>query len=315
MLAVALALLISLTNLGTSKYLDQFEGGLYENGSNLPPPDHRDAELEHARNLRPLDRNGNPSANGKIVLLSIGMSNTTQEFCAAANPAPCTPWSFAGRAAADPAVNHATLAIVNGARGGQTADTWDAPNDTNYNLIRDNDLAPAGLTEAQVQVVWMKVANAQPAIALPSPNADAYRLLRQMGNIVRALKARYPNLQLVYASSRIYAGFATTALNPEPYAYESGFAVKWLAAAQIEQRRTGRVDTAAGNLDDRAGPWVGWGPYLWDPAWPRADFEGDGTHPSQSGESKVGALLLDFFKQKSWFLAAPPLPRRRAAHP
>jgi hypothetical protein len=316
---------IALTDLGTGKYLGQFEGGLYESASNLMPADHRAAESLHAGAVQPLDRDGNPAPDGKVVLLSIGMSNTTQEFCASGNPSPCTPWSFAGKAAADPAVNHRTLAIVNGARGGQTADTFDAANDPNYDLIRDTDLMPAGLSEAQVQVVWLKVANPQPTISLPSPNADAYRLVRQMGNIVRALKARYRNLQLVYASSRIYAGYATTALNPEPYAFESGLAVKWLVAAQIEQRRTARVDPTAGNLEDMtAGPWVGWGPYFWADGmnarsdgltWARSDLEGDGTHPSQSGEGKVGSMLLEFFKQKPWFLADPPRTRRRAVQP
>ncbi len=323
--ATAAAQRIPLTDLGTGKYLGQFEGGLYENGSNRMPADHRAAELRHAAALQPLDRNGNPAADGKIVLLSIGMSNTTQEFCAAGNPAPCAPWSFAGQAASDAAVNHRALAIVNGARGGQDASTWDAPTDPNYDIVRNTDLVAAGFGEAQVQAVWLKVANAQPTVALPSPSADAYRLVRQMGDIVRALKTRYRNLQLVYISSRIYAGYATTALNPEPYAYESGFAVKWVVAAQIEQRRSARVDPTAGNLEDAvAAPWIGWGPYLWADGmnprsdgltWAPAELASDGTHPSQPGQQKVGAMLLDFFKQKPWFLAAPPPSRRRAAKP
>ena len=311
MLALALFLAIPLPDLGTGKYLDQFEGGLYPNGSNVMPLDHRAAELRHMAAVQPLDRDGNPSAAGKIVLLSIGMSNTTQEFCAQGNPSPCSAWSFAGQAAADPAVNHRTLAIVNGARGGQTGDTWDAPSDANYNLVRDNDLAPAGLTEKQVQVIWLKEANAQPRVSLPSPNADAYDLTREIGSIVRAAKTRYPNLQLVFLSSRIYAGWATTTLNPEPYAYETGFAVKWAIAAQIEQRRSARVDPIAGNLDDGAGPWIGWGPYLWDSTWPRSDFESDGTHPAQPAEQKVGRMLLEFFKTQPWFADEAARPRRR----
>jgi hypothetical protein len=317
---------VAINDLGTGLYLGQFEGGLYENGSDQMPADHRLAEMQHEAAVQPLDRDGNPSADGKIILLSIGMSNTTQEFCASNNPAPCAAWSFSGQAASDPSVNHRALAIVNGARGGQTASTWDSPTDTNYNQIRDINLMPSGFSERQVQAVWLKVANAQPSISLPSPNADAYQLVRQMGNIVRALKTRYSNLQLVFISSRIYAGYATTTLNPEPYAYESGFAVKWVIAAQIEQRRSARVDPTAGNLDDRnnAGPWVGWGAYLWADGmnaradgltWSRADLAGDGTHPSQSGQQKVGAMLLDFFKRQSWFLAERPSSRRRAARP
>jgi hypothetical protein len=305
---------VPLTDLGSGLYLGQFQGGLYENGSNVMPADHRAAELRHIAAIQPLDRDGNPSASGKIVLLSIGMSNTTQEFCAAGNPSPCTPWSFAGQAAADPAVNHQTLAIVNGARGGQDAATWDAPNKPNYDLVRDNDLAAAGLTERQVQAIWIKQADAQPRVSLPSPSADAYNLEREIGDIVRAAKTRYPNLQLVFLTSRIYAGWATSTLNPEPYAYESGFAVKWLIQAQVDQRRTAHVDPTAGNLDDAAGPWVGWGPYLWDSTWPRSDYESDGTHPAQPAEQKVGHALLEFFKTQPWFVNEPPAPhtRRRA---
>ncbi len=29
--------------------------------------------------------------------------------------------------------------------------------------------------------------------------------------------------------------------------------------------------------------------------WARADFQADGTHPSQTGERKVGTLLLNYF--------------------
>ena len=293
-----------------------YAGGLYPGGNAIPAA-HLAAGIAGARAIRPLDVSGNPSASGKYVLVSIGMSNTTQEFCSASTP-PCQPWTFMGQVNADAAVNKTTLAIVNGARGGQTASAWLSPTSPEYTRIRDTWLTPAGLSEQQVQIAWVKVANAQPSVSLPATNSDAFTLVTQMGTIARTLKQRYPNLQQIFFSSRIYAGYATTALNPEPYAYETGFAVKWIVQAQIDQVQQNRiVDARAGDLDYRTGgPWLAWGPYLWangvtpradGRVWTIGDLENDGTHPSQSGEQKVGAMLLDFFKTSPvascWFLA------------
>ncbi len=306
---------IALTDLGTRTYRG-FPGGLYPNGSNQLPAQHASMGLTQARLIVPRNTSGASDPNGKYVLLSIGMSNTTQEFCAAAGTQ-CSPWTFSGLAASDPTVNHTTLRIMNGARGGQVAENWANPNDDNYRRIRDEVLAPAGLGEAQVQIVWLKVARSQPASALPNANADAYVLQDLMGKTVRVLKARYPNLRQVLISSRIYAGFASTALNPEPYAYESGFAAKWLVESQIRQLSGAATDPRSGDLSLQVAPWLAWGAYLWagDAAnrrsdglfWTSADFQSDGTHPAQTGEQKVGQLLLDFFKTsqqtRCWFLA------------
>jgi hypothetical protein len=286
--------LVPLTELGTGLYLDRFQGGLYPDGKNQPPAARHQEGLARAAAIQPLNAAGQPDPKGRIVLLSIGMSNTTQEFCSQGGRLPCDPWTFMGRARTDRRVDHAHLVIVDGARGGQTADTWDSPGDANYDRVRDTDLASRGLTEAQVQAVWVKVADARPAVHLPDPNADAYTLLRSMGGIARALMARYPNLQQAFFSSRIYAGYASTDLNPEPYAYESGFAVKWLLEAQIGQMAGGAADPIAGDLATAAAPWLAWGPYFWSDGleprkdgliWRCADLQSDGTHPSRSGET------------------------------
>ncbi|HEX6290909.1 MAG TPA: hypothetical protein VFZ66_17120 [Herpetosiphonaceae bacterium] len=312
---------LPLTEMGSSTYLG-FSGGLYPNASNIMPSDHQSVGLDRARAIRPLDTQGNPSASGKYVMLSIGMSNTTQEFCSQSGALPCDWWTFMGQAAADSTVNKGHLVIANGAQGGKAAAYWDSPADPDYNRVRDNVLAPQSLSEKQVQIVWVKVANPGPTTSLPSSSADAYILEQQMGNIVRALKVRYPNVKQVFISSRIYAGYATTTLNPEPYAYESGFAVKWLIEAQIRQMRTGTIDPQAGDLNHTTvAPWVAWGAYTWADGtnarsdgltWQQADFQSDGTHPSQSGERKVGRLLLNFFKAspvtRCWFVVGGTCP-------
>jgi hypothetical protein len=291
-----------------------FRGGLYPTGNELTGA-HLSAGLTRATRIRPLDASGQPAANGRIVLLSIGMSNTGQEFCGGTS---CTSWSFAGQAAADPAVNRTTLAIIDGAQGGQTADDWDESTDPSYDVVRDRRLAPRGLSERQVQIAWVKVAHSQPRSALPNADADARILARRLADIARTLKVRYPNIQQVFASSRIYAGYASTSLNPEPYAYESGFAVQWLVEAQINQMASGTGSSGEyGDLSyNRGAAWLAWGPYLWAAgsltrgdglAWLPGDFETDGTHPAQTGEEKVGRLLLQFFKSSRvtscWFLA------------
>ena len=305
-------------DLGTGLYLNQYQGGLYPGGSNARPAAHFAAGSVRSGNVQPLNVNGQPDPTGKFVMLSIGMSNTSQEWAGVDAPLTFQPYSLMGQAAAHPAVNHSTMVLFNGARGGQTASTWDQPTDANYARVA-NELTQNGLSQLQVRAAWVKVANAQPSNSLPAANADANILVSQMGDIVRSMKQRYPNLEMVFFSSRIYAGYATTPLNPEPYAYESGFAVKRVVQAQVNQMSGGGIDPLAGDMSYGAGgpaPWVAWGPYLWaDGANPRGtdgltwlpgDFAADGTHPSVSGRTKVGRLLMRHFVNSplvhDWFL-------------
>ncbi len=291
-----------LTELGTGQYQGH-EGGLYPGGSNDRPAAHEAAGLALARRVQPLDAAGKPSPDGKIVMLSIGMSNTVQSS-----------QGFQRAMAGDKEINP-RLAFVNGAQGGQTAAATQNPDDhasgTRYWAGVDDKLKAAGVTRAQVQVVWVKQADARPTEGFPK---YAQKLQGELANIVRVLHDRFPNLKLTYLTSRTYGGYAKTPLNPEPYAYESGFAVKWLIEQQIDGDQSLNYDPAKGPVK---APWLSWGPYFWaNGKTPRADglsYEesdfspADGTHQSPAGQSKVGKLMLQFFKTDStakvWFLA------------
>ena len=65
--------------MGSRTYKNQ-SGGLYPNALNVPPARHHVAALGAANNIVPRDAQGKPASSGRIVLLSIGMSNTTQEY-------------------------------------------------------------------------------------------------------------------------------------------------------------------------------------------------------------------------------------------
>lgn len=229
-----------------------------------------------------------------------------------------------GRAAADPAVNKYTLVIVNGAAEGQDAQAWTSPASPNYERIKTGRLAPLGLSENQVEAVWVKLDDAKASTSLPADSADAYVFLSNIGQVLRTLRIRYPNLLIVFLSSRSYGGYAkpadstVTDLNPEPYAYEEGFSIKWAIESQINEMRGLPADPRAGTLNyaKKAATVIVWGPYLWSDGatprsdgflWNRSDYEEDGVHPSQTGESKAGLALLEFFKNspyaKCWFVA------------
>ena len=70
---------MALTDLGTSTYKGE-QGGLYPGGSDTIPAEHLAIGLKLAKQIKPLDADGNPSPDGRIVLLSIGFSNPNMEF-------------------------------------------------------------------------------------------------------------------------------------------------------------------------------------------------------------------------------------------
>ena len=181
--------LIPLTELGSGFYQGK-QGGLYPDGSNICPEAHEQAGLAIANSITPLKPNGKPKKKGSIVLLSIGMSNTTMEFS-----------TFKPIADAD-ADKNPKLTIVDGAQGGMAANIITNPSDPKYQQFWqtvDERLAQAGVTPKQVQIAWVKQADIQPTAAFPN---DAIALQRELEEISHVLVARFPNIRIAYYSSR-----------------------------------------------------------------------------------------------------------------
>lgn len=279
------------------------DGGLYGNGNNIPPESHRKAALVELAKIQPLDKNGNPSSDGKIVFLSLGMSNARIEF------------DYFMQTIADKPEINSKLVVVNGAQNGQAVIEWA----TKENLFHNQKkyLSDNGVNYNQVQVIWAK-------FAVKGPTGEDFNneqqiMLDNMKIVMQLAKKEYPNLKIVYLASRTYAGYAKINLSPEPYTYWDGFAIRQLILDQIAGESELNYDSSKGEVK---APLLLWGPYLWtDGTIPRSDGliwkkedvrTSDGTHPSEPengeviGAQKIANLLYDFFSTnelaKGWFL-------------
>jgi hypothetical protein len=138
-------------------------------------------------------------------------------------------------------------------------------------------------------------------------------LKTKYASVMRLLKQKFPNLKLVYLSPRTYGGYAKTRLNPEPFAWYTGWTIKMLIEDQINGDPNLRF-----RGDDAPVAWLAWGPYLWANGektnvhglfYVEADFAADGTHPSNIGEQKIGKEIQRFFTTDEtatpWFIRQP----------
>jgi hypothetical protein len=278
-------------------------GGLYPEGSNVRPAEHEADGLAIAEQIVPLDADGNPDdVNGKIVMISIGMSNTSMEFI-----------TFIREVDRDPDINP-QLVLVNGAQHGRTADAWVDPDGEPWQNVYQN-LSDNGVTPAQVEVAWVKLTHYFSGDFPEWP----LNLQEDLEIVTRNLKTNFPNIKIAYYSSRTRSYLNWEGINPEPSAYESGFAVRWMIEKQINGDPSLNFDPDNGEV---VAPYLSWGAYLWidgeNPrsdgrVWLQEDLGEDCIHPSSLGRAKVAGMLMDFFKSDattaSWFLNTQPEPR------
>ncbi len=293
--------LVAINDLGTGSFLGN-EGGLYPNGSNVRPSSHDSDGVGIAQGIQPLDSNGNPSPTGKYVLMAIGESTAENEFN-----------RFLPIANADPTKNPA-LVIVNGAQGGATPHNFTSTSSNYWATVMNDYLPQNAVTAQQVVAIWMEDTDGIASGTFPS---DMTTLQSEYETMMQTMLKLFPNLKLVYFSSRVYGGYSNGVGkpdNPEPYAYEVGFAVKWAIGDQINGKSSLNYDANKGAV---VAPWMSWGPYYWSngmlgredgTVWDCEDFSPDGTHPSSTfGQLKVATPLLNFLKTDDtttpWYLS------------
>ncbi|MGA9531849.1 MAG: hypothetical protein WBR18_03955 [Anaerolineales bacterium] len=291
---------IPLTDMGSQSYTRMdgmttgFVGGLYPDGSNMRPPAHDLVGQQLAATIQPLNEAGEPDPNGRIVLTSIGMSNTGQEF-----------GQFQRLARDTPGINP-HLFFINGGVGGRTAENWVDPESDAWEELQRR-LDHYSVSDEQVQVAWIKLTLVKGG-DFPE---KAFSLRDHLEIIVGLLKDRFPNLKIAYLSSRTRSYTYWRGLSPEPVAFETGFAVRWLIQEQLEGLPSLNYDPNKGRVE---APYLAWGPYLWADGenprqdgfvWLQEDLAGDCTHPSSSGTQKIASLLMDFLMNDStafpWF--------------
>ncbi|GAB4289610.1 MAG: hypothetical protein Kow0098_07700 [Ignavibacteriaceae bacterium] len=286
---------IPIIDMQPGEYYKGEDGGLYGNYENEPPEEHLINGLNEISEITALDTNGLQDESGKIGFIAIGMSNTSQEF-----------------RVFQELVNQgneisSNLVLVDGAQGGITAENW-AQEVSPWNVLSER-ISKANLVAKQVQIAWINLTTKEPTQDFWT---ESNKLKNYLKDVLNNAKGSYPNLKIAFFSSRIYGGYSKDLISPEPYAYETGYSVRWLIQDQINEDSLLNYDSSKGTVYS---PIIFWGPYLWangvNPrsdglSWLISDFESDGRHPSSSGEFKVANLLLTFFKAneltKVWFL-------------
>lgn len=285
---------------GSDRSLKAYPTYLYPGNSNEIPASHRAKGEALAATIQPLNASGLVDVNnGKIVMIAEGMSNTRSEM-----------ETFDSLLTVNLATLHPKLEFRNLAQGGCDLVCWAAK--------------PVGAIDPQVQIALIKHSNNRAQNADGSPQieigpfttresksfpAHAQTTNAMLKQRILNLKKQYPNLKLVFLTSRTFGGWSCAPAGDEyhePVGFEEGFAVQWLIRDQI----LGADPDLAFEGSNAKAPWLAWGPYLWDASWPENYFKADGTHPCDAGKLAAAQKWYGFLKQeslaKSWFLKGAP---------
>lgn len=292
-----------------------FNGGLYgtptSGGTNTIPTQHLNDGVTLAGQVAPI--------SGKnIVIECIGMSNAGDECSALQSTAPAS-----GHMSSSVTIINATQAGMSECywtvATGTSYPAGCGTTTTNPYDSATTILVGKGFADVNVEVVLLKTTtvypqnnfgqSGMPCTAASTPTGTYWTLVTGSGSVshvacqgqsdalthqgylsgvLRAIKARYPNIKQVFTYSRIYGGYGTATcgsptsmpcgsggsagpISPENLAYEAGYGTKWAINAQIARcptsSCTGSTDAVSGDLayegSSPVAPWVDYAGYLW----------------------------------------------------
>src|SRR5207249_3194411 len=125
-------------------------------------------------------------------------------------------------------------------------------------------ITAAGLSAAQIQVVWMEHAQQQPTGDFQTSEQSLQGYITM---IAKNVLTEFSNCKIIFVSTRTQSYVAIGSIydhNPEPYAYETGFANKLTIQAQTDQTDLCFDDpTHFYSCSPVVAPYICWGPYSW----------------------------------------------------
>lgn len=263
-----------------------FKGGLYPGGNQIPSS-HYTKGLQQRDSIIPRAADGHADANGQVGFLVLGFSTaamtgrTYRDMLSTLHPD--TP-----------------VKVIIGAQGGQDINAMLKSNGAYWKSV-DSAITASGLSNAQVQIVWVSTGDIFTYTqAFPEQAQTGVEKYRQM---LTELRKRYPSVRMVFMSDRPYAGYIGTDQPPgpkelaEPSAYYHSWTVKWVIEKQI-------MEVPGFKTSDI--PFIDWGPTLWTNGtkgdaqgytWDCRDAGKGGIHPSSKGRMKEAAKLYVYFSQ------------------
>lgn len=298
--------LIPVNDLGEGIYLNR-SGGLFGNGLNKAPAEHRRNGIKISKRIVPLNDEGRVDwEEGQILVVGMGASVASNAFNTFIDSMKVQDWP-----GANPCLRVKGLFL-----GGKDLNAMvDENSDVRWADLKEK-MDDRGDSWKEVQVVWMMQSGDIPLMdmeAVVDTTADMYTILLQ-----RMLDSM-PNLKQVYLSSLHYTGYTSPDHDRydnivEPKGYWGGYAIQEVIMRQMN----GDPDLVYMGREAKV-PYVTWGPYFWaDGKNPREsdgltwmcdefrdDDAGGGFHLTDAGKYKEALMIQAFFESdpvaRKWY--------------